>query len=123
MDRNDLLCYNTRNKSERIPFITWHQQLQDIPKVIHSAYKAVIKKYPAFQNTFKEPRIVAYRRPKNLMSHLVKRRYTNNITAENIPKMNQKHSPAIVLTNQKPSLTLCRKYQQKFKVVTLLIEV
>ena len=54
MGRNDLLCYNTRNKSERIPFvITWHQQLQGIPKVIHSAYKAVIKKYPGFQNTFK----------------------------------------------------------------------
>ena len=29
MDRNDLFCYYTRYKSERIPFIiTWHQQLQ-----------------------------------------------------------------------------------------------
>ena len=38
MDRNDLLCYNTRNRSERIPFVlTWHQQLQGIPKVIQSA--------------------------------------------------------------------------------------
>ena len=61
INRNDLLCYNTRNKSQLIPFlITWHQQLQGIPKVIHSAYKAVIKKYPGFQNTFKEPPIVAY---------------------------------------------------------------
>ena len=51
MDRNDLLCYNTRNKSKRTPFvITWHQQLQGIPKVTHCAYKAVIKKYPGFQN-------------------------------------------------------------------------
>ena len=85
MDRNDILCYNTRNKSERIPFvITWHQQLQGIPKVIHSAYKAVIKKYPGFQNTFKE--LPAYRRPKNLMSHLAKSRYTSKVTPENIPK-------------------------------------
>ena len=85
MDRNDLLCYNTRNKSERIPFvITWHQQLQGIPKVIHSAYKAVIKKYPGFQNTFKERPIVAYWRPKNLMSHLAKHRHTK-VTPENIP--------------------------------------
>ena len=45
MDRNDLLCYNTRNKSECISFaITWHHQLQGIPKVIHSAYNTVIKK-------------------------------------------------------------------------------
>ena len=86
MGRNDLLCYNTRNKSERIPFvITWHQQLQGIPKVIHSAYKAVIKKYPGFQNTFKESPIVVYRKPKNLMSLLAKRRYTNKVTPENIP--------------------------------------
>ena len=86
MDRNDLLCYNTRNKSERIfSVITWHQQLQGIPKAIHSAYKAVIKTYPGFQNTFKEPPIVAYRRPKNLMSHLATRRYTNNVIPENVP--------------------------------------
>ena len=38
-------------------------------------------------------------------------------------KRNQKLSSAIVLTNQKPSLTLCQKYQQKFKVVPLLIEI
>ena len=45
MDINDLFHYSTRNKSENIPFvITWHQQLQGIPKVIHSAYKAVMKK-------------------------------------------------------------------------------
>ena len=55
------IIYNTRNKSEHIPFvITWHQQLQGIPKVIHAAYKAIIKKCPGFQNTFKEPPIVAY---------------------------------------------------------------
>ena len=52
--------------------------------LIHSAYKAAIKKYPGFQNTFKEPPIVAYRRPKNLMSQLAKRRYTNKVTPENI---------------------------------------
>ena len=86
MDRNDILCFDTRNKSERIPFvITWHQQLQGIPKVIHSAYKAVIKKYPDFQNTFKESLIVVYRKPKTLMSLLAKRRYTNKVIPENIP--------------------------------------
>ena len=58
--------------------------------LIHSAYKAVIKKYPGFQNTFKEPPIVAYRRPKNLMSHLAKRRYTNNFTPQNIPMKESK---------------------------------
>ena len=68
MDRNDLSCYNTRNNSKHISFvITWHQHLQGIPKVINSAYKAVMKKYPGFQNTFKEPPVVAYRRPKILM--------------------------------------------------------
>ena len=52
IDRNDLLHYSTRNKLEHIPFvITWYQQLQGILKVIHSAYKAVIKKYPGFQNS------------------------------------------------------------------------
>ena len=91
MDRNDVLCYNTRNKSERIPFVVlWHQQLQGIPKLIHAAYKAVIKKYPGFQNTFKEPPIVAYQRPKNLTSHLAKRSYTNKVTPENIPKKESK---------------------------------
>ena len=59
--------------------------MQGIPKVIHSACKVVIKKYPGFQNTFKEPPIVAYWRPKNLMSHLGKHRYTNKVTPENIP--------------------------------------
>ena len=107
MDRNDLLHYSTRNKSERIPFvITWYQQLQGIPKAIHSAYKALIKKYPGFQNTFKELPIVAYRMSKNLMSHLAKCRYTNKVSPEYIPKKESKTS-AIVLTNQKPSLTLC----------------
>ena len=68
MHRNNLLYYNTRNKSERIPFvITWHQQLQGIPKVIHSAFKAV------------------NRRPKNQMSYLAKCRFTNKVTPENIP--------------------------------------
>ena len=92
MDINDILCcYNTRNKFERIPFvITWHQQLQGIPKVIYSAYKAVVKKCPGFQSTFKEPPIVAFRRPKNLMSHLAKSRYTSKVTPENIPKRESK---------------------------------
>ena len=44
MDRNDLLCYNTRNKSEWIPLvITRYAQLQGIPKAIHFTYKAVKK--------------------------------------------------------------------------------
>ena len=69
----------------------WHQQLQDT-KLTHSTHKAVVKKYPGFQNTFKEPRIVAYRRPKNLMSHLAKSRYTNKVTSENKPKKESKTS-------------------------------
>ena len=91
MDKNDILSYNKKDKSERIPFVmTWHQKLQGIPKVIHSAYKAIIKDYPNFQSAFKEPTIVAYLRPKNLMSHLAKGRYTNNFTPENITKKDSK---------------------------------
>ena len=49
------------NVGEHIPHvITWHQQLQGTHEVIHSAYKAVVKKDPGFQNAFKEPVIVAY---------------------------------------------------------------
>ena len=91
MDRNDLLCYNNRNKSERISFvITWHQKLQGIPELIHSAYKAVIKEYPSFQNTFKEPTVAAYLRLKNLILHLAKRRYISKVTSENITKKESK---------------------------------
>ena len=87
MDRNDLSLLQYCNKSERIPCITtWHQHLQGFPKLIHFAYKAVIKKYPCFQDTSKQPPIVAYQRPKNLMPHSAKSRYTNKVTPENIPK-------------------------------------
>ena len=43
------------------------------------------------------------------MSHLSKSRYTNKIIPENIPNKNQKLLSAIVLTDQKPSLTLYQK--------------
>ena len=48
------------------------------------------EKYPGFRNTFKEPPIVAYRRPKNLMSHLAKRRYANKVSQEYISKKESK---------------------------------
>ena len=57
------------------------------------------------------------------MLQLTNSRYTNKVTPENIPKKNEKLSSVIVLTNQKPSITLCPKDQQKFKLVLLLIEV
>ena len=62
MNRNEILCYNARNKSERIHVITWHQQFQGIPKVIHSAYKAVVKSTQVFRILLKGPPIVSYRR-------------------------------------------------------------
>ena len=40
------------------------------------------------------------------MSHLAKHRYTNKVTPENIP-IKESITSAIVLTNQKPLLTLC----------------
>ena len=72
-----LLEYKYREKSERIPSVlTWHHQVQNISKVIHSSYSTVAKKFPEFKTVFKELHVAAYRRPKSLSSYLVKNRYT-----------------------------------------------
>ena len=56
--------------------LTWHQQIQNISKVILSSYSIVAKKFPEFKTVFKEPLVVAYRRSKSFSSYLVKNRYT-----------------------------------------------
>ena len=66
-----------REKSKHLPLVlTRHYQIQNISKVIYSSYSPVAKKFAEFKTVFKEPPMVAYRRPKSLSSYLVKNRYT-----------------------------------------------
>lgn len=69
-----------------------HQQLHAANPQIQPACKAVVKKYPDFKDV-KEPPMVTYLRPKNIMSHLAKSRYTNKFIPENIP---QKESESFI---------------------------
>ena len=107
MDRSTLLECKHREKSERIPLVlTWHHQIQNISKVIHSSYSTVAKKFPEFKTVFKEPPIIAYRRPKRLSSYLVKKRYTpkENSTPKKQFKsktmINRYMNPLTTITNQ-----------------------
>ena len=45
IDRSTLLEYKHREKSKYIPLVlTWHHQIQNIFKVIHSSYSTIAKK-------------------------------------------------------------------------------
>ena len=90
-----------------IPLVlTWHDQIQNISKVIHSSYSTDAKKFPEFKTVSKDPPIVVYRRPKSLSSYLVKNRYTpkeNGTPKEQCKSktmINRCMNPLTTITNQ-----------------------
>ena len=69
INRSTLLEYKHREKFKRITLVlSWHHQIQNISRVICSSYSTVDKKFPEFKTVFKELPIVAYRRPKSLIT-------------------------------------------------------
>ena len=127
IDRRTLLEYKHRKKPERIPLVlTWHHQIQNISRVIHSSYSTVAEKFPGFKTVFKEPSVVAHRRPKSLSSYLVKNRYTpkeNSSLKEQCKSktmINRCMNPLTTITNQISKQTCeSKKVNQQTKVLSM----
>ena len=69
------MVYKERQETDRIPLvITWNHRIRGISKVIQSTYRSIVTQFPEFKKVFPVAPMVAYRRPKNLASFLVKDR-------------------------------------------------
>ena len=121
IDRRTLLEYKHRKKTERIPLVlTWHHQIQNISRVIHSSYSTVAEKFPEFKTVFKEPPVVAHRRPKSLSSYLVKNRYTPKEQCKSKTMINRCMNPLTTITNQISKQTCeSKKVNQQAKVLSM----
>ena len=87
MNRDELLETRNKPKSDRIPFvITWHHHLKDLPFIVQRAYSKTAEKHPEFTETFKKPPMLAFRRPRNLFSHLVHSKYVESKKYINVTK-------------------------------------
>lgn len=67
MPRSDTLEYRTRQQNTRTTFpITFHPNLRNLPHTLMDKYKNVLLRDPTNKQTFKEPPMLAYKRPPNL---------------------------------------------------------
>ena len=87
MNRDELLEDKVKVKNDRIPLvITWHHHLKDLPYIVQRAYSKTAEKHPEFTETFKKPPMLAFRRPRNLFSHLVHSKYVESKKYINVTK-------------------------------------
>ena len=72
LERVTLLQKTKKNlNNDRVPFVlTWHRRFKTVPSMISNLYKEAATRFPSFKETFPEPPIVSYRRPKNIYENL-----------------------------------------------------
>ena len=72
MDRSVLLRYKTKRQSTRVPLVvTYHPDGPHFAQIIRKHW-GIIESVDEINAIFKDPPIVAFRRPKNLKDHLVR---------------------------------------------------
>ena len=104
-NRDDLLKYKAKRKSNRIPLIlTYNQQLPDIKKVIDNNWK-ILGVNNKLSQCFAEPPIIAYRRNKNLKDILGQTKIINGEISRNSRRSLQRCSPC----HSRPDNLCCKQ--------------
>ncbi|XP_033752172.1 uncharacterized protein LOC117335980 [Pecten maximus] len=68
LDRASLLEYKIRTPTQRVPcVVTFHPNLPSISSILHNHWR-IIESSAALKRIFPEPPLLAYRRPKNIMT-------------------------------------------------------
>ena len=79
MDREELLAYQPKVESKRIPLvITYHHKFAGFGKVMQSVYNQTINKFPDLKKVIPEQPLIAYRRTKNIKDKLVRSNHHRN---------------------------------------------
>jgi hypothetical protein len=77
LNRSELLKYNKRNNSNRVPLVlTYSKGLPNIHKIL-SKHQQLLNKSEQMRNVFKQSPIVAFRRDKNIEDILVHKKHNN----------------------------------------------
>ena len=72
IDRKDLIQYKEKNANNRVPFvITYHPALSNLSNIVREHW-TTIQKHPELCKIFKEPPVLAFRKPKSLKDILVR---------------------------------------------------
>ena len=72
IDRKDLIQYKEKNANNRVPFvITYHPALSNLSSIAHEHW-TTIQKHPELCKIFKEPPVLAFRKPTSLKDILVR---------------------------------------------------
>ena len=72
IDRKDLIQYKEKNANNRVPFvITYHPALCNLSSIVREHW-TTIQKHPELCKIFKEPPVLAFRKPKSLKDILVR---------------------------------------------------
>ena len=72
IDRKDLIQYKEKNANNRVPFvITYHPALSNLSSIVREHW-TTIQKHPELCKIFKEPPVLAFRKPKSLKDILVR---------------------------------------------------
>ena len=72
IDRKDLIQYKEKKTHNRVPFvITYHPALSNLSNIAREHW-TTIEKHPELCKIFKEPPILAFRKPKSLKDILVR---------------------------------------------------
>ena len=84
LNRHETLVYKTSKTSNRITFpITYHPNLHNLNNTLHDKYNNILLLDPNNLSIFKEPPMLAYRRPPNLRNFLTRSTLPNcNATNE-----------------------------------------
>ena len=72
IDRKDLIQYKEKNANNRVSFvITYHPALSNLSSIVREHW-TTIQKHPELCKIFKEPPVLAFRKPKSLKDILVR---------------------------------------------------